>query len=789
MIMNHPKDGMFHDFELLRQTDGSPLLFASTTRDKTYLARDLILRRQVLLRVLNPEFSLNAQAHDAFLDEVRAQAAIFHSNIPAVLRIVNATSACYCAMEYPGGESLKQLIARLGPMDPDSATNIICQSAKVLSEIWQAGYLMPRLNSSVIFVAYEGDDLIVRFPDLRLLKRLEGDPAKRGIARTGDDLKSEGRHARCIDIWSNIKSLGLVFSELLAGKEITNPDVLRNLRSERPEIADFRKLPEKVLVLLEQMVSGDVSEKIQTPRELRTIVERCREGGALGSSLPTETELAKIGAGEIQDALLSEFVILNTAEQSGAYFEAEGRKEGGAFMIHLFDSETSPLEAARCAEIARKISLHPHPQITAVARIHMEGKRPFIACERIDGFGLLEMMRKRRRLPLGDALPIIEQLSSAADHALGFEISGLDFSFSSVRIVCGEDQLQTKMPDWLRLPVGRWPKFDVKIPFYGSTPKFTPEEMGFLPESVGESKEAILGDYLRGIAAITHELLGGVRPKGLTFNEKNYVPLASLTEQGNLILKRCLFIKGSSPFPSVKEFVEALKQSSRDTGFTKAVLSVVPERKPGASHPSPRSPSPLQSKVTHPESKRGSGPPIMAVLLLTVALAIGSLVCFWWMRQSDMPSMVRDALAHFTKGNSSSSASTDPMQSNASMITPSQQFQSAVVAPPPVQEPSPYQDFSSPTPLALQSNVNTSVQPKSNAQASSSSNDMVIPPQPISSPAIPIPSPEAEFIPREYAAKGDTNLSESPLIQPSLTNATGSPTPGPTPVNDSKSSP
>lgn len=565
----------YGQYEVLAGKDGLDVVHALGIHDITYRAVDIRLDRRVHLRVLRPEFLDDTPLKEAFLAATRSLARIRHSNISGVLDVGEEGGGNYCAIEDPAGESLKSVINRLGFMDTRTALSILDQCAKVLRELWQSGQIITRLSPETMDVCYEGDELIVKFTDLHLAPSSEAG-AVLSVGKSPEalaDFRSpEEAASEPLDIRSNIYSLGLVFCELLGGRGSSRSFLTLGDKSAVSRTDPFRKFPEKILYLLEIMLERDPARRIQTPYDLRSLIEQCeREGGGPASPLIRTGGISGLPEGESghDDILPQEFNLRHTLDEKGLYRDAEDKVRGGVAVIRLFGADESPLEVAACSSVAEKIIAHPHPNIVKVVRIQTMGRHRFIAYECVSGSSLLEVMRKRRRMTLPEVLILLAKAASAADHGVEHDIAGMAFNLSMVRILRADAAPGEKNEAWMSLPCHQWPSYTLKIPIYGSLPGLDQDPSSL---EVNGNRAKRLDSYLRALGETAHELLGGVKPRNIPFTEASYTPLSTLSEQGNILLRKALFGGalfggGESPFASASEFVMALKGTVTDKDF------------------------------------------------------------------------------------------------------------------------------------------------------------------------------------------------------------------------------
>ncbi|MDY2732380.1 MAG: protein kinase, partial [Erysipelotrichaceae bacterium] len=80
-----------------------------------YLALDLILDRQVAIKILKPDSNADKVALERFAREAQASTQLSHPNIVDIYDVGDDDNIHYIVMEYVKGHTLKQLIKKRGP--------------------------------------------------------------------------------------------------------------------------------------------------------------------------------------------------------------------------------------------------------------------------------------------------------------------------------------------------------------------------------------------------------------------------------------------------------------------------------------------------------------------------------------------------------------------------------------------------------------------------------------------------------------------------------------------------
>ena len=83
-----------------------------------YLAHDLVLQRQVAVKVLSAPYAHDPAFVERFRREARAAARLSHPNVVAVFDSGADAGQHYLVMEYVPGQSLAELLARQGGLAP-----------------------------------------------------------------------------------------------------------------------------------------------------------------------------------------------------------------------------------------------------------------------------------------------------------------------------------------------------------------------------------------------------------------------------------------------------------------------------------------------------------------------------------------------------------------------------------------------------------------------------------------------------------------------------------------------
>ena len=136
---------------------------------EVYLAHDSRLGRKVALKLLPPQFTVNADRVRRFGQEARAASALNHPNIVTIHEIGQSDSLHFIATEFVDGETLRQHMANV-QMKLDEVLDIAIQIASALEAAHAAGIMHRDIKPENIMIRPDG---YVKVLDFGLAKLVE----------------------------------------------------------------------------------------------------------------------------------------------------------------------------------------------------------------------------------------------------------------------------------------------------------------------------------------------------------------------------------------------------------------------------------------------------------------------------------------------------------------------------------------------------------------------------------------------------------------------------------------
>jgi hypothetical protein len=262
-------------------------VIAKSQSSVVFKAKDTNDGQTVALKVLHPEFSQNDDERQRFVRAMKTILPLRHPNLVALLGAGKTGSYCWMAMEFVDGESLTQVIQRIGVagmLDWRYALRIGVHIGRALE--YAHGQQVIHRNIAPPNILVRGSDKVAKLGDLMLAKALEGTLAQQ-ITRPGQLLgdvnymSPERTHGtKDVDGRSDIYSLGATLYALLTGRppfaDVSLIETVTKIRKADPEKPKKFQMaiPDLLEGIVMRMLAKSPDQRHQTASELVKDLER-----------------------------------------------------------------------------------------------------------------------------------------------------------------------------------------------------------------------------------------------------------------------------------------------------------------------------------------------------------------------------------------------------------------------------------------------------------------------------------------------------------------------------------
>jgi len=260
-----------------------------------YRAEDTKLGREVAIKMLPEAFTQDAERLARFEREARVLASLNHPNIAAIHGLEEVEGRRFLIMELAEGETLAERIAR-GPIPLAETLNIAVQMAEALDAAHDQGVVHRDLKPANVKVTPEGK---VKILDFGLAKALETETSGPGsqpaltqsptltaqmtgvgvLLGTAAYMSPEQARGEAADRRADIWAFGVVLMEMLSGESVyaakTVSDTLAGVLAREPEWDSLPKeTPRSVRTLVERCLEKEARDRLQAIGEARIAIER-----------------------------------------------------------------------------------------------------------------------------------------------------------------------------------------------------------------------------------------------------------------------------------------------------------------------------------------------------------------------------------------------------------------------------------------------------------------------------------------------------------------------------------
>jgi serine/threonine-protein kinase len=251
-----------------------------------FRAVDIDTAQDVALKVLRPEFTSDANEVQRFIRSMRTALPLRHPNLVQVLGAGRKGPYCWMSMEYVDGESLTQVIARIGVagmLDWRHSFRVACQVGQALQYAHSRQIIHRNITPQNILIGK--GERVVKLGDLMLAKALEGGLA-RHLTRPGETvgdvryMAPEQVHSPTnIDARADLYSLGALLYALLTGRPPIDGgsllDILAQVGRSPVKPKQFQmSIPDAFEGVVMRLISIRPEDRFQSATELLEVLPR-----------------------------------------------------------------------------------------------------------------------------------------------------------------------------------------------------------------------------------------------------------------------------------------------------------------------------------------------------------------------------------------------------------------------------------------------------------------------------------------------------------------------------------
>jgi eukaryotic-like serine/threonine-protein kinase len=239
-----------------------------------YLAHDMILDRDVAVKILRLDFANNEEFIRRFHREAQSATSLAHPNIVSIYDVGDEDdSIYYIVMEYVEGQTLKEYIQKRSPVPIEDVLTIMQQLTSAISHAHQNHIIHRDIKPQNILVDPNGT---VKITDFGIAMALSATSITQTNSVLGSVhyLSPEQARGGIVNHTSDIYSLGIVMFELLTGRlpfsgESAVSIALKHLQSEIPSLRRWNAtVPQSVENIVLKATAKDPFHRYASVQEM-----------------------------------------------------------------------------------------------------------------------------------------------------------------------------------------------------------------------------------------------------------------------------------------------------------------------------------------------------------------------------------------------------------------------------------------------------------------------------------------------------------------------------------------
>jgi serine/threonine-protein kinase len=249
-----------------------------------YRGVDLMLQRQVAIKILREGYASDPSFLTRFQREAQAAARLHHPNIVTVYDVGQDGDCNYIVMEYVDGQDLKTLIRREERLGVDRALDVAIQICAGAGHAHRAGVIHCDIKPQNVLLTREGVAKVTDFGISRALSELGlteaetvwGSPLYFSPEQAAGEPPSPA---------SDVYSIGIILYEMLAGvppfqAEKSTALALMHMRAEPPPLMDRNpQVGSQLEWLIRKVLAKEPSARYRTAEQMAYVLQEYRKRG------------------------------------------------------------------------------------------------------------------------------------------------------------------------------------------------------------------------------------------------------------------------------------------------------------------------------------------------------------------------------------------------------------------------------------------------------------------------------------------------------------------------------
>ncbi len=258
-----------------------------------FLAQDLVLERQVAIKVLPPDMTRDAQLVTRFQQEAKTAAKLDHPNIIPIYRVESEGGLVFIVMKYVSGQSLEDLLAK-GPLPIARVRHVLREAALALGHAHRRRIVHRDVKPANIMLDDDGRVILTDFGISKAVQDTGQLTGSGTIIGTPHYMAPDQARGQEVDGRADQYALAIVGHRVLTGKlPFDGPAhsiLYQQVFEQPPPVLDRRPdTPPDLRVALDRALAKDSKARFKTMEEFASAVSGERSGPTTVVSEPVKS--------------------------------------------------------------------------------------------------------------------------------------------------------------------------------------------------------------------------------------------------------------------------------------------------------------------------------------------------------------------------------------------------------------------------------------------------------------------------------------------------------------------
>jgi serine/threonine-protein kinase len=243
-----------------------------------FLAHDLTLEREVAIKVLPPDISMDEQIVKRFQQEAKTAAKLDHTNIIPIYRVESEGGLNYFVMKYIAGTSLEDVIDQKQQLTIDYIQRVLWEAACALGHAHQRSVVHRDVKPANIMFDHDGRVMLTDFGISKALQAASGFTGTGMIIGTPHYMAPEQAKGGTVDGRADEYSLAVVGYRMITGElpytgDSVHTILYKHIFEEVPSAAAKRSdAPQFLTAAISRALSKEPEQRFATMEEFATAV-------------------------------------------------------------------------------------------------------------------------------------------------------------------------------------------------------------------------------------------------------------------------------------------------------------------------------------------------------------------------------------------------------------------------------------------------------------------------------------------------------------------------------------